>query len=114
LQVGECFVERTVPNLNEYEYVQGCTAERVFNLDEIGSSAWEDRKARKVVVPATMQARRDVIHHGISRKVKPISVIVRVCAARESLTPSIIPSQDPPSVREQVKKHGFRSGTGRI
>jgi hypothetical protein len=41
-------LERTVQNVNEY--VQGCTAELVFNLDEIGISDWQDRKARKVVV----------------------------------------------------------------
>jgi hypothetical protein len=34
LQVPRVFLERTVQNLNEY--VQGGTAELVFNLDEIG------------------------------------------------------------------------------
>jgi hypothetical protein len=42
------FLERSVQNLNEY--VHGWTAELVFNLDEVGISDWEDRKARKVVV----------------------------------------------------------------
>jgi hypothetical protein len=50
LQVPRVFLARTVQNLNEYEYVQGGTAELVFNLDEVGISDWEDRKARKVVV----------------------------------------------------------------
>jgi glutamine cyclotransferase len=49
LQVPRVFLQRTVQNLNEYEYIQGCTAELVFNLDEIGISDWENRKARKVV-----------------------------------------------------------------
>jgi hypothetical protein len=44
------FLERTGQNFNEYEDVQGWTAERGFNLDEVGISDWEDRKARKVVV----------------------------------------------------------------
>jgi hypothetical protein len=40
------FLERTVQDLNEYEYVQGCPVELVFNLDEDGISDWEDRKAK--------------------------------------------------------------------
>jgi hypothetical protein len=54
------FLERTVQDLNEYEYVRGCTAERVCSLDEAFISDWEDRKARKVVMPATM--RTQTIH----------------------------------------------------
>jgi hypothetical protein len=52
-------LERTVYNLNEY--VQGCPVELVFNLDEVGISEWEDRKARKVVlqgVPLLFSIRR--------------------------------------------------------
>jgi hypothetical protein len=45
-----------VQNINES--VQGCigfyTAELVFDFDEVGISDWEDRKARKAVVPTTM------------------------------------------------------------
>jgi hypothetical protein len=44
------FLERAVHNLNEYEYGQRCTAELVFNLDEVGIADWEDRKARRAVV----------------------------------------------------------------
>jgi hypothetical protein len=110
------FLEQAVQNLNEYEYVQGCTAERVFNLDEIGLSDWEDCKARKVVVSyrRPSAARRSVIHHEISRKVKHISVIAWASATGESLTPDILPSQDSPSVREQLKKHDVLFGTDLI
>jgi hypothetical protein len=107
-----------VQNFNEYEdeYVQGCTAELVFNLDEVGISDWEDCKVRKVVVPyrRSCAARRCMIHHGISRKVKHISVIACVFAARESLIPYTITLQDSPSVREQLEKHGVRFGSERI
>jgi hypothetical protein len=37
-----------------------------------------------------------------------------VSAAGESLTSCILPSQDSPSVREQLKKHGVRFGTDLI
>jgi hypothetical protein len=108
LQVSRVFLERTVQNLNEY--VQGCIVERVFNLDELGISDWEDCKARKVVVSAS----RSMIRHQISRKVKLISVIACISVAGESPTPSIMPSQDYPSVREQLNNHGVRFAWQRI
>jgi hypothetical protein len=74
LRVSRMFLERTLQNLNECEHVQGCPAEVVFNLDEVGISDWEDRKARKVVVlyrrPSAVG--RAMIHHGMSRNVKHI------------------------------------------
>jgi hypothetical protein len=113
LQVMRVFLERTVQNLNEY--VQGCIAEPVFNLDEVGISDWEDRKARQVVVYRRLcAARRDMLHHGISRNMKHISVITCVSAAGETLIPYIITSQDSPLVREQLNKHAVRFGMERI
>jgi hypothetical protein len=41
---------------NMHETLQGCPADLVFNLDEVGISDWEDRKPKKVVVPITVAA----------------------------------------------------------
>jgi hypothetical protein len=101
------FLERTVHDLNEQ--VQGCVAELVFDLDEVGISDWENRKTKRVIVPATMVGQ--TIHHEISRTVKYISVIACVSTAGESLSPYIITSQASRPVREQLKKHGVRYGT---
>jgi hypothetical protein len=49
LQVPQAFLHRTVENLKEY--VQGCTTELVFNIDEVGISDWEDCKTRNIMVP---------------------------------------------------------------
>jgi hypothetical protein len=84
-------------------------AELVFNLDEVGISDWEDRKTKTVIVPATMHGQ--TIHHEISRTVMHISVIACVSTAEESLTPYIITSQAPTSVRERLKKEGVRFST---
>jgi hypothetical protein len=110
VQVSQVFLERAVQNRNEYG--QGCTAELVFNLDEVDISDWEDRKARRVVALATM--RGQTIHHGISRKVKHISVIPCVFAAGESLIPDMITLQDSPWVRKQLNIHPVRFGTDPI
>jgi hypothetical protein len=59
--------------------------ELVFNLDVLGISDWEDRKTRKVMLPATMRGHS--IGHEIFRIVKHISVIACVSPAGESLIP---------------------------
>jgi hypothetical protein len=45
-QVPRVFLERTVADRNEH--VQGCTAELVFNLNEVDISDWEDRKTKNL------------------------------------------------------------------
>jgi hypothetical protein len=101
------FLERTVQDLKEH--VQGCVAELVFNLDEVGISDWENRKTKTVILTATM--RGQTIHHEISRTVKHISAIACISPAGESLTPYIITFQAPTSVQERLKKEGVRLGT---
>jgi hypothetical protein len=64
---------------------------------------------KTAIVPATM--RSQTIDHEISRTVKHISVIACISTARESLTPYIITSQAPTSVKERLKKEGVRFGT---
>jgi hypothetical protein len=51
-QVPGVFLERIVQDL--HEYAQGCVGELVFNLDEVGSSDWEDRETKKVIALAAM------------------------------------------------------------
>jgi hypothetical protein len=106
LQVPRAFLKRTVRDLNEH--VQGCVSELVFNLNEVGISDWENRKARKVVIPATIDDRP--IHHAISRNVKRVSVIVCMSAAGESLMPSITTAQNCRAVQEQLRRQGIRFG----
>jgi hypothetical protein len=60
-------------------------AELAFDLDKVGISDWEDRKTGKVIIPPTMD--RQTIHHGTSRTVRHISVIVYISNAGESLNP---------------------------
>jgi hypothetical protein len=62
--------------------------ELVFNFDEIGMSEWEDRKERKVIVPATMDG--PTIYHRASRSVRHISIMTCITAAGEYLTPYIV------------------------
>jgi hypothetical protein len=54
-------------------------AELIFNLDEVGMSEWEDRKEKKVIVPATMDGQ--TMHHRASRSVRYISIIICITVA---------------------------------
>jgi hypothetical protein len=100
LQPPRVFLERTVKDL--HDHIEGCVADLVFNLGEVGISDWEDRKTKKVVLPAAMLSQ--TIHHGVSRKVKHISVIVCVSAAGASLLPDIVTSQNSPVVQEHLEE----------
>jgi hypothetical protein len=100
-------LERTEQDLKEH--IQGCVAELVFNLDEVGISDWEDCKTKTVVVPATI--RGHTIHHEICRTVKYISVIACISTAEESRTLYLITSQAPTSVYKRLKKEGVRFST---
>jgi hypothetical protein len=73
-----------------HDYVQGCVVELVLDLDEIGISDWENRKTTKAMVPAAMLG--PMLHHGVSRNVKQISVIACMSAAGELLLPDIMTS----------------------
>jgi hypothetical protein len=61
-QILRAFLERIIQDL--HNYIQGCVAELVFNLDEVGILDWEDRKTKKVIGLAAML--RQTIHHGVS------------------------------------------------
>jgi hypothetical protein len=61
LQVSRMFLERTEQNLKEH--IQGCVAELVFNLDEVGISDWEDRKTKTVILRGRCAVRRCIMKY---------------------------------------------------
>jgi hypothetical protein len=80
-QVPGVFIERITQDL--HEYVQGCVAELVFHLDEVGISDWEDCKTKKVIDLAAIFSQ--TMRHGLSRNMKHIAVIACMSAAGSSL-----------------------------
>ena len=106
LEVPRLFLDTMIECLTEH--VPGCCAELVFNLDEVGISEWEDRVARRVIVPRSMSTQ--TIHHGVHRNLKHISVLCCVSAAGESMTPFMVSSQVNDSVINGLKVEGFRMG----
>jgi hypothetical protein len=81
LQVPRIFLNETISCMNEA--VQGCPADLVVNLDEVGISDWEDRKPKKAVIPIT--ATSHLIHHRVSRDLKRISIVTCICQSGGAL-----------------------------
>jgi hypothetical protein len=75
--------------------VCGKLAELVFNLDEVGSSDWEDRMTRKVIVPSRVDA--NDVFHPVSRRCRHMTLLVCVSAAGDALCPMIILGQAIPN-----------------
>jgi hypothetical protein len=88
------------------QHVQDSCADLVFTLDEVGISEWEDRVARKMIVPISMS--EQTVHQRIHRNVKHLSVVCCVSVSEESMTPFMVSLQVNDSVIERLKTEGFR------
>jgi hypothetical protein len=106
LEIPRIFLDDTVRCLRKY--VQGMTAELVFNLDEVGVSELADRKDEKVMIPRAISGQ--TIHHRVSRNLKHMSVITCISTAGESRTPYIVTSQGSESLRRKLMIRGVRLG----
>jgi hypothetical protein len=83
--------------------VMGKVAELVFNLDEVGSSDWEDRKPRKVLVPKMVSP--DDVYHQVSRKYRHLTLLACVSAGGDALTPMVLTSSP---IRDAIWSTGLR------
>jgi hypothetical protein len=106
LEVPRAFLDAAVEGFRAH--VHGACAELVFDLDEIGISEWEDRAARRVIVPSAM--RGQTIFHSVHRNLKHISVVACISAAGEHMTPFFVCSQVNDAVERALKTQGFRMG----
>jgi hypothetical protein len=88
--------------------VQFCIVEWVCTLDDICISGWEGRKPRKVVVPVPTEG--PMIRDGGSRHATHISVIARMWATGESLTPYTDTAYSSSPFQDQVRKPGVCFG----
>jgi hypothetical protein len=75
----------------------------VFNLNEVGSLKWENRKVKRVLVPASLSP--DDIFHPISRRYSHITILACVSVAGDALNPMIIMGV---SIRDSLWEQGLR------
>jgi hypothetical protein len=86
-------------------HLTGKVAELVFDLDELGSADCEDRKAKKVTVPAGV-AKEDV-YHPVSRRHRHMTLFACVSASGDVLTPLVIPASP---ISGALWRRGLRQG----
>jgi hypothetical protein len=79
LEIPRCFLEETVWLIAQH--VHGRRTELILHLDEVGISEWEDRKVKNVIVPR--RSGGQTMNHTVNRRLKRLSVIACVSAARE-------------------------------
>jgi hypothetical protein len=91
---------------NLVNYVQDTPTELVFNIDEVGSQEWADRKPRRVIVPH--QERRQRIQYSVPRSQKRISCIAGISMAGDTLMPLLVIHRK--TIDEDVWLEGWRDG----
>jgi hypothetical protein len=84
--------------------IHGKASEFVFNLDEVGSADWEDRKPKKIIVPISIP--EEDVYHPVSRKFKHLSLLACVSAAPDSLTPLVVSTSPIP---DSLWSNGLRA-----
>jgi hypothetical protein len=86
-------------------HLSGKVAELVFNVDELGSTDWEDRKAKRVIVPARI-AEGD-LYHPISRRRQHMTLRACVSASGDAPTAFVITAFP---ISDALWRRGLRQG----
>jgi hypothetical protein len=89
LQIPRTWLERYLALITKI--VPLASSELIFNMDETGLSNWEERKAKKVVVPATLSGRR--LHFGVSRKSRHETLLCTISASGDAYLPLLIAAE---------------------
>ena len=74
--------------INTFLMVEWRIPELVLNVDELGSSEWEERRPFKVFVKR--ETERKIIEHPVSRKISHMTLLACISCSGNSLTPLII------------------------
>lgn len=101
LLVPRAYLEQHIDNMKMI--VQGKFSELVFNLDEVGSSDWEDQKPKKVIVPYSVKD--EDVYHSVTRRYKHLTLLACVSAAGDALTPMVITSN---AIKNSIWSKGLR------
>jgi hypothetical protein len=103
LTVSKVELEEHIQTMKVKVHVAGKFSELVFNLDELGSTDWEDRKVKKVIVPADVG--KEDVYHAVSRRHRHITLLACVSAAGDAPTPMLIAGNP---ILESLWSRGFR------
>jgi hypothetical protein len=104
MNVTQEIARRHVANLEQY--VRDLPTELIFNLDEVGSQEWADRKPRSVIIPR--QPRPVRIEYSVPRAEKRMSCIATISMAGDALMPLLVIHRK--TIDDAVWEEGWRNG----
>ena len=103
LSVPRDFLIQHIINLKNV--IEGRMTELIFNLDEVGSSDWEDRKVKTVLVSSEVESR--TVFHSVKRCGKHLSLLACISMAGDCLTPMLITNY---KISDEIYEDGLREG----
>jgi hypothetical protein len=86
INVTKVAARRRVQNL--IEFVRNIHMALIFNIDEVESEEWAERKPKKVFVPAVRA--EETVHHALKRGRRRVTAIVTISIAGDVLTPLLV------------------------
>jgi hypothetical protein len=101
LTVQRSQLEEHIQTMKVHE--AGKLSELVFNLDELGSADWDDRKVKTLMVPA--EVRKEDVYLAVSRRHRRVTLLACVSATGDALTPMLVTGNP---IRECLWNRGVR------
>ena len=86
LSVPRIFLDEHIENIKKY--VVGKAAELVFNIDEMGSSEWEDKKIKTVIAPRNLCQKPVMVP--VKRSVRHQTLLACISAAGDAIVPMVV------------------------
>jgi hypothetical protein len=74
--------------INMKNYVEGILVQLEFNIDEVDSSDWEDRKPKKILIPSDMAY--ETVFHAVFQRFRHVTSLTCISAAVKTLYPMVI------------------------
>ena len=89
---------------NLHKYVEGVCTELIFNLDEVGSQEWADKRAKRVIIPIEDKSKPALI--GLNRNEKRLTICQIISMSGDTLMPLIISHRS--TIDQEVWDSGIR------
>jgi hypothetical protein len=84
--ISRAFLE--IHLINMKNHVEGRLAELVFNIDEVGSSDWDDRTPNRVLVFSDMT--EETVIHAIPKRFRYVTSVSCISVTGDALCPIVI------------------------
>lgn len=104
LNISKATAKKHISNL--INYVSNIPTELIINFDEASSSDWQDKRSKKVIVPADVNNER--VEYAVERCSKKITICSAISMAGDVLPPVIISKRV--TIDNEIFEEGWREG----